>query len=151
VIGALVLHSGWLAAATQEQQRQVNNFNVVSTDDTDDGACTARHCSLREAINAANLATGTSNINLLLDPGATIVLTGELPTIQKSVNIYGKGADQHTIDADSKGRHFNIDNADAGQINVTVDVSEIAQTSGCRCQNDRQSSAAATCRWRHRT
>jgi len=31
-------------------------FTVNTTSDTDDGTCSASHCTLREAINAANLA-----------------------------------------------------------------------------------------------
>ncbi len=37
-------------------------FTVNSTDDVDDGTCDATHCSLREAINAANANFGADNI-----------------------------------------------------------------------------------------
>jgi CSLREA domain-containing protein/uncharacterized repeat protein (TIGR01451 family) len=36
-------------------------FTTNSADDTDDGYCTEQHCSLREAINAANTRTNTDN------------------------------------------------------------------------------------------
>lgn len=38
------------------------HFTVNTTDDTDDGACTASNCSLREAINAANSTAGFNGI-----------------------------------------------------------------------------------------
>src|SRR5262245_19244178 len=36
----------------------IPDFLVNTTDDVDNGSCTAAHCSLREAINAANQTTG---------------------------------------------------------------------------------------------
>lgn len=70
---------------------------VSSLDDVDDGACTATHCSLREAINAANSGATDGIIWVGLPPGAagrqlyppsaapigpgTLVLTSPLPTI----------------------------------------------------------------------
>ena len=45
---------------------------VNTTDDTDDGTCDATHCSLREAINAANLHVGPDTITFNIpssDPG----------------------------------------------------------------------------------
>ncbi|HID87432.1 MAG TPA: CSLREA domain-containing protein, partial [Anaerolineae bacterium] len=45
---------------------------VNTTDDTDDGTCDATHCSLREAINAANIHTGPDTITFNIpssDPG----------------------------------------------------------------------------------
>jgi CSLREA domain-containing protein len=38
------------------------HFTVNTTDDTDDGACTASNCSLREAIHAANTSPGFNGI-----------------------------------------------------------------------------------------
>ena len=40
----------WVAA----QDAPAATFTVNSTNDVNDGACNATHCSLREAINAAN-------------------------------------------------------------------------------------------------
>ena len=40
------------------------NWVVNSTDDADDGTCDAAHCSLREAINAANITAGADIIEL---------------------------------------------------------------------------------------
>ncbi len=38
-------------------------FIVNTTDDLDDGMCDATHCSLREAINAANASPGPDGIS----------------------------------------------------------------------------------------
>jgi CSLREA domain-containing protein len=60
-------------------------FTVTALDDADNGACTPSHCSLREAVNAANITPGADIINFaisgaifpvsaytLVDPGTTI-------------------------------------------------------------------------------
>jgi CSLREA domain-containing protein len=47
------------------------HFTVNTADDTDDGACTASNCSLREAINAANTAPGFNGIYFSI-PGAGV-------------------------------------------------------------------------------
>lgn len=39
---------------------------VDTTDDTDDGSCDASHCSLREAINAANVRAGADSIRFAI-------------------------------------------------------------------------------------
>ena len=58
---------------------------VNSTNDVADGACNATHCSLRDAITAANAASGadtiTFSIGLPLGGQKTIPLTSALPTI----------------------------------------------------------------------
>ena len=66
-------------------------FTVTSTDDSDDGACDAAHCSLREAINAANGSAGldTISFNIAGDGPHTIAPTSELPTITDPVIIDG--------------------------------------------------------------
>ena len=65
---------------------------VVNTnDDIDDGVCDANHCSLREAINAANATSGTAEIDFNI-PGAgphTIQPLSALPTITDPVIIDG--------------------------------------------------------------
>jgi CSLREA domain-containing protein len=57
-------------------------FTVTMTDDLDDGTCAiGGHCSLREAINAANAHPGADTIAFNI-PGAgphTIQPTSELP------------------------------------------------------------------------
>jgi CSLREA domain-containing protein len=64
---------------------------VNSADDIDDGTCDATHCSLREAINAANASAGLDTIVFAI-PGLgphTIQPTSVLPTITDAVIIDG--------------------------------------------------------------
>ncbi len=66
-------------------------FTVNTTDDVDDGACDANHCSLREAITAANASASRDKIAFHI-PGRgphTIQPTSALPTITDSVIIDG--------------------------------------------------------------
>src|SRR5688572_603396 len=60
LLAALMVHVSPAAAAT---------LTVNTADDAFDGACTASHCSLREAIDVANDAAGTDTIRFGI-PGA---------------------------------------------------------------------------------
>ncbi len=66
-------------------------YTVTSADDTNDGACDASHCSLREAVAAANASPGTDTIafNLPGSPPYTIAPTSELPSLADPVLIDG--------------------------------------------------------------
>lgn len=66
-------------------------FVVNSANDVDDGACTTVHCSLREAIRAANVNPGTDDILFNISPGGaqTIVPLSALPAIADSANFDG--------------------------------------------------------------
>jgi CSLREA domain-containing protein len=66
-------------------------FTVNTTNDVDDGACTASHCSLREAINAANVSADTDTItfNVPGPPPHTIGVVGQLPAVRVPVIIDG--------------------------------------------------------------
>ena len=69
-------------------------FTVTKTADTSDGACTVQDCSLREAITAANGASGFDYITFAIpSEGApvTITLVGTLPAITSPVLIDGEG------------------------------------------------------------
>jgi CSLREA domain-containing protein len=48
---------------------QAATYTVNTTDDADDGTCDARHCSLREALDAANSSPGSDTIRFNI-PGA---------------------------------------------------------------------------------
>jgi CSLREA domain-containing protein len=66
-------------------------FVVTSTDDDDDGVCSDGHCTLREAIEAANTRPGTDAIHFDI-PGAgphTIQPGSALPAITGAVTIDG--------------------------------------------------------------
>ncbi len=67
-------------------------FTVNTTSDTTDGTCDAAHCSLREALAAAQSAAGTPHVIQFAIPGAgvqTITVGSALPFITQSVTIDG--------------------------------------------------------------
>jgi len=69
---------------------QAATFTVNSTNDFDDGVCNAAHCSLREAIFAANAAAGTDTIRFGIGAGQRTIQPGSaLPTITDPVIIDG--------------------------------------------------------------
>ena len=75
------------------------NFVVNRIADTNDGTCSLGDCTLREAINAANVAGGS----ITFDPTVfaskqTIKLGSQLPTVTKTTTITGSAAGV-TIDA----------------------------------------------------
>ena len=66
-------------------------YEVNAADDVNDGLCDAGHCSLREAIIAANLSAGADAIAFDI-PGAgphTIQVLDDLPTVTDTVTIDG--------------------------------------------------------------
>jgi len=92
-------------------------YNVTKTDDTFDGMCGA-DCSLREAIEAANVATTNGEAGAVIVPAGHYVLTltgtgetanatGDLD-IRNDMAIYGAGMDQTIIDANSIDRVINV-------------------------------------------
>jgi CSLREA domain-containing protein len=92
-------------------------YNVTKTDDTFDGTCDA-DCSLREAIEAANIATTNGEAGAVIVPAGHYVLTlagtgetdnatGDLD-IRNDMAIYGAGMDQTIIDANSIDRVINV-------------------------------------------
>jgi CSLREA domain-containing protein len=115
-------------------------YNVNTVSDTDDGACTQSHCSLREAIQAANAQTSGNAIIWFkvggLNP-VVIVPTSPLPaitldTILLKTNLYdtidvildgseaGTAADGLTLAGDNITlRYLTIQNFDGNGILVT--------------------------------
>ena len=53
------------------QAAAMTTITVNSIDDTDDGICNVAHCSLREAIHAANNAAGADTIDFALPISST--------------------------------------------------------------------------------
>jgi CSLREA domain-containing protein len=64
-------------------------FSVTAADDADDGVCDATHCSLREAINAANAAAGADTITFAFAGPTTIPPAAPLPAITDSLTVDG--------------------------------------------------------------
>ena len=64
-------------------------FTVTSIDDEDDAACTVEHCSLREALLAANAEAGTDVVDFALpgDPPYVIAPAAALPAVTEAVSI----------------------------------------------------------------
>jgi CSLREA domain-containing protein/uncharacterized repeat protein (TIGR01451 family) len=85
---ALALLAG-LAPSAAPLALASTTYSVSAADDLDDGACDGLHCSLREAITAANANPGADRIELSFNPfgSTTIVVDPELPTITEAVDI----------------------------------------------------------------
>jgi len=67
-----------------------DTFIVNSPYNTDDGTCEVANCTLREAINAANIAAGANTIVFSLPTGQTVFLSGSsLPLITSTLTIDG--------------------------------------------------------------
>ncbi|MBX3059910.1 MAG: CSLREA domain-containing protein [Anaerolineae bacterium] len=72
-------------------------FTVNTRSDADNGQCTLGHCSLREAINAANTQAGANSIIFAETAHGSISPATALPTITEDVNIGGPGAAYLTL------------------------------------------------------
>lgn len=94
---------------------QAKTFNVTKQTDSNDGACTATKCSLRDAVIASNATAGPSVINLgagdykLSIAGANEdhAATGDLD-ITQSLTVKGAGASTTKIDAQKIDRVFHV-------------------------------------------
>jgi CSLREA domain-containing protein len=75
-------------------------WRVAALDDTNDGACTFAHCSLREALTAANANPDRDSIIILpASTPATITLTAALPFVTQALDLVGPEATALTINA----------------------------------------------------
>ena len=104
-------------------------FTVNSTNDVEDGVPGIAHCSLREAINAANAnpTTNTTMITFATNvPGistgvtGTITLTNGQLAISKSVSINGPGMTNLTVSGNNSNRVFIVDIVSAAISGLTV-------------------------------
>jgi CSLREA domain-containing protein len=98
---------------------------VVNTnDDLNNGACLASHCSLREAINAANFSNDTNTITFdstVFAPAGgpyTITLGSSLPSINWPVNINGPGPTVLSVSGNDLVRILS--NFSSGSPGVTI-------------------------------
>lgn len=90
-LSILVLTIGLALGVGLTPVTRAATFTVNSTNDVNDGTCDAAHCSLREAIIAANATVGTDTIAFNI-PGAgphTIQPSPALPVITSPVIIDG--------------------------------------------------------------
>ncbi len=78
-----------IGAFELEDPPQKGPLSVNTADDLDDGRCGYDHCSLREAINAANSNPDTTPISFNIPDGNTILLSSPLPTITEPVTLDG--------------------------------------------------------------
>ncbi|MBA3917101.1 MAG: hypothetical protein C0516_00780 [Gemmatimonas sp.] len=74
-------------------------YRVAVLDDSDDGACTLQHCSLREAITAANTNANRDSILVVTTSPTTITLGSGLPAITEDADLLGAGPTQLIINA----------------------------------------------------
>jgi CSLREA domain-containing protein len=101
---------------------QTSPFNVTTTTDGNDGVCDVLHCTLREAVIAANntfnptinIPAGTYTLTLT-GMGEDNAATGDLD-IQGSITIQGADAATTIIDGNDGDRIFDIFNA----LNLTI-------------------------------
>ncbi len=78
-----------LSGANHHIAHAAATYTVNNASDTDDGECTPSHCTLREAINAANSNSGHDTIKFNFFSFTTIVLASPLPNITDQVTIDG--------------------------------------------------------------
>jgi CSLREA domain-containing protein len=94
VVRITLLAAALIAASTYANRNDrarpayAATFTVTAADDANDGTCDAAHCSLREAISAANAASGKDLVTFAVGSGAiSIALTSALPEITGSLTL----------------------------------------------------------------
>lgn len=99
----------------QERAQTGPLFTVNSIGDTDDGVPGIAHCSLREAIAAANVTPGTNTItfagavrDIMEGVAGTIVLTNGELVITNDLNIIGPGATNLIVAGNRASRVLHI-------------------------------------------
>lgn len=98
LLAGLMSKGRWLAALAlatvmvgpvATTSRAAATYTVNAVDDTSDDSCDATHCSLREAIAAANANPGIDTISFALTGSTSIQLTAALPAVTDPVVIDG--------------------------------------------------------------
>ncbi len=98
-----------------------STLTVNSTSDTDDGKCDVAHCSLREAINAANANSGHDTIEFNIpntDSGYQVGVTGTW-TISLTAALPNLSDDETTIDGLTQAVYNGDTNPDGPEIEIT--------------------------------
>jgi CSLREA domain-containing protein len=110
VSGSMLLASSAQAAA----------YTVTNTTDVNDGACTPSLCSLRDAVNAANLDTTPDTITFAPGVTGTITLGSTLDiTGSGGLTITGPGASALTISGNNAVQDINISSANGTPVTLT--------------------------------
>jgi CSLREA domain-containing protein len=88
------------------------SYVVTTLDDHDDGVADDFDCTLREAINAANVEPGDQSIQFSSALSGTIQLKSALPNLSTTIFLQGPGADVITVRRNTGGdyRIFKIGN-----------------------------------------
>ena len=107
-------------------------FIVTTTADHDDGSCSAGDCTLREAIIAANAASGTNTILFASGLSGTITLQPALGplTVTDSVLIIGPGARLLAVGGNEEIRVFDFNSGNSMISGLTIRDGWLAGTSG---------------------
>jgi CSLREA domain-containing protein len=114
---ALVLAALIVALAATPASAAI--FTVTKTADTNDGACAAGNCSLRDAVIASNATTGPNVINV---PSGHFTLTGAAGEdaaasgdldVTQPLTVNGAGAGATVIDGGGNDRLFDTQNVGA--------------------------------------
>ena len=113
----------WAAADPQAGP----TFTVNNTTDSNDGSCTLGHCSLREAISAANAQAGANTILFSETAYGTITPATALPTITETLHINGPDSSFLTVDG-TLVTHSSLMRVSAGSL--TMNGLTIAQGGG---------------------
>jgi CSLREA domain-containing protein len=100
-------------------------FIVTTTDDHNDGACGQLDCTLREAVNAANAASGGNTIQFAAGVTGTITLTAGELAINDTLLLQGPGASVITVDGNQAGRVFRI-----GTAGLAVTITDLTISRG---------------------
>lgn len=103
-----------MAAFAAAPASAATTFTVTKTADTNDGACAAGNCSLRDAVVAANATAGADTISvpaghytLTGAAGENAAASGDLD-ITEALTVNGAGASATSIDGGGTDRIFDI-------------------------------------------
>jgi CSLREA domain-containing protein len=114
------------------EMTDVPPFIVTTTADHDDGSCNLSDCTLREAINAANAASGTNTILFASGVTGTITLqpAGGTLNVTDSVTIVGPGASILAVSGNEAIRVFNFNGGTSIISGLTIRDGWLAGNSG---------------------
>jgi CSLREA domain-containing protein len=105
ILLALLLSLGLaLALALPVRSAALSTYTVNSTNDVNDGTCDATHCSLREAINAANANAGADTILFNISSGCS----GGICTIKPATNLPALSSGSDTIDGSTSANKIEL-------------------------------------------